>query len=83
MLTQVRLISALANAHPHSILSPGWCLLVNRQGKWDTIGTKVNGHLGACSCSLEEVKHRLRKEQDCDSNAMGNTDLIWQNDFGT
>ena len=29
---------------------------VNRQGKWDTIGTEDNGHLGACSCSLEEVK---------------------------
>ena len=30
--------------------------VVNRQGKWDTIGTEDNGHLGACSCSLEEVK---------------------------
>lgn len=43
---------------------------VNRQGKWDTIGTKDNGHLGACSCSLEEVKYRLRKEQDHDTRSI-------------
>ena len=43
------------------------CIIVNRQGKWDTIGTKVNGHLGACSCFPGEVKYRLRKEQDHDS----------------
>ena len=31
-------------------------MAVNHQGKWDTIETIVNGHLGACPCSMEEVK---------------------------
>ena len=29
---------------------------VNRQHKWNTIETIINGQLGACSCYLEEVK---------------------------
>ena len=40
---------------------------VNRQGKWDSSGIIVNGHLEACSCFSREVKYRLRKEQDHDS----------------
>jgi len=33
---------------------------VRRQQKWETIGTEVNGHFGACSCSLEAVKYRQK-----------------------
>ncbi len=39
---------------------------VNRQGKRDTKGKKVNGQLGACSCSLEEVEYRLKKKGGAD-----------------
>lgn len=34
---------------------------VNCQHKWDTFGTKGNGHLRACSCFLKAVEYRLRK----------------------
>jgi len=34
---------------------------VNRQHKWDTFATGVNGRSGACSCWLEAMKYRLQK----------------------
>ena len=36
-------------------------MIVNRQRKWDTFRTKVIGHFGACSCSVEAVDYRLKK----------------------
>jgi hypothetical protein len=46
-------------------------ITVNRQGKWDTIGEKINGHLGTCSCSLKTVKYRHKKGASHDSRAIG------------
>ncbi len=40
---------------------------VNRQHKWDTFRIKANGHLGACSCSVEEVEYRLKEGASHDS----------------
>ena len=41
--------------------------IVNRQRKWDTFGTKVNGHFKACSCSSKTVEYRLKKGAGRDS----------------
>ena len=41
-------------------------IVVNRWHKWDTFKTKINGHIGACSCFLGEVNYH-RKEQAIDS----------------
>jgi hypothetical protein len=34
---------------------------VNRQGKWDTFKTEVNGHLGACSSPGKPVDYGLKE----------------------
>ena len=37
---------------------------VNRQGKWDTIGTKVNGYLEAC-CIRDKDSTRIPRTNPC------------------
>lgn len=34
--------------------------------KWGTIGAKVSGYSGICSCSLETVEYPVKKGADCD-----------------
>jgi hypothetical protein len=36
-------------------------LLVNLQGKWDTIESEVNGHLEACSNTGKPVDYSLKE----------------------
>jgi hypothetical protein len=45
-------------------------IVCESSGKKDTFGKKVNGHLGACSCFLGEMKYRT-KEQAIDSRNTG------------
>lgn len=43
------------------------------QRKWGTFGKRANGHFRACSCILEDVEYRTRKESGAMTQGVANS----------